>query len=122
MKAILLLEDGTVFEGTEGWVSVARNRIEAHPKSLLDSVIGPDEIHLYKSLDHAANFLDCIKSRAKTICTIDDAVKVDTFCHLSDIATQLERKLTWDPGKQRFAGDSAANQMLTRSMRSPWRL
>ena len=113
---------GTVFEGTQGWVGVARGRIQANPRSLLDSPSGPNDIELYKSLDHAANFLDCIKSRAKTICTIDDAITVDTFCHLSDMATQLQRKLTWDPEKQRFQNDPVANRMLTRSMRSPWRL
>jgi predicted dehydrogenase len=113
---------GTVFEGTEGWVHVKRGHIDAHPKSLLQSQIGPDEIQLYKSNDHVRNFLDCVKSRAETICPIDAAVRVDTVCHLSDIATQLERKLKWDPEQERFVNNDTANRLLVRAMRSPWHL
>lgn len=113
---------GTVFEGAEGWIHVRRGYIDAHPKSLLQSQIGPDETQLYKSNDHIRNFLDCVKSRSETICPIEDAVRVDTVCHLSDIATQLERKLTWDPKQERFINSETANRLLVRAMRSPWHL
>ncbi|MFH1717826.1 MAG: hypothetical protein ABIF19_10770 [Planctomycetota bacterium] len=113
---------GTVFEGTEGWVHVRRGYIDANPKSILQSQIGSDEIQLYKSNDHVGNFLDCIRSRAETICPIDAAVRVDTICHISDIATRLERKLTWDPEQERFINNETANCLLARSMRSPWHL
>ncbi|HUV64276.1 MAG TPA: hypothetical protein VMW24_10280, partial [Sedimentisphaerales bacterium] len=113
---------GTVFDGTEGWIHVRRGFIDAQPKSLLQSQIGPDEVRLYESNDHIRNFLDCIKSRAATICPIETAVRVDTLCHLSDIATQLEEKLTWDPEQERFINNETANRLLLRAMRSPWRL
>jgi predicted dehydrogenase len=51
---------GVLFEGSEGWVYVKRKIIDANPKSLLTSVIGPDEIHVYRSDNHKANFLDSI--------------------------------------------------------------
>ncbi|UCD00108.1 MAG: hypothetical protein JSW66_09545, partial [Phycisphaerales bacterium] len=113
---------GTVFEGTEGWVHVRRGFIDAQPKSLLQSQIGPDEVQLHESNDHIKNFMECIKSRAATICPIETAVRVDTLCHLSDIATRLERKLTWDPQQERFINNETANRLLARAMRSPWRL
>jgi predicted dehydrogenase len=113
---------GTLFEGTEGWVHVDRGGINAHPKSLLKSVIGPNEIHLPKSNHHGRNFLDAIKTRGKTVSHIDDAVQADILCHLADIATRLERKLVWDLENERFVNDDQANRMLTRAMRSPWRL
>ena len=113
---------GTAFEGTEGWVHVDRMGINAHPKKLLESVIRPEELHLYESKNHVRNLLDCVKKRAKTICPIDEAVRANIVCHFSDIATRLGRKLRWDPENERFVNDDAANRMLKRAMRSPWHL
>jgi len=113
---------GVLFVGTDGWVFVSRGRLETHPKSLLRSVIGPDEIRLPRSGDHHRNFLDCIRSRERTICPVDSAVRSDTICHQADIAIRLARKLRWDPVKEQFINDDEANHYLTRPMRSPWRL
>jgi len=113
---------GILFLGSEGWVIVSRGGIDAHPKSLLSSPIGADEIHLVVSNDHRRNFLDCVKTRQRTICPIETAVRSDTICHLDDIAIRLGRKLRWDPEREEFIKDEKANRMLTRSMRSPWHL
>ena len=113
---------GVAFEGPDGWVHVNRGRITAEPKSLLESVIGHNEIQLYKSNNHVRNFLDCVKSRAETICPIDVAVQADIACHISDIALRTRRKIRWDPVKEVIVGDAEASRRLTRSMRSPWHL
>jgi len=113
---------GVLFLGSEGWVFVCRDLIEAHPKSLLTSTIGPDEIHLYRSNNHHRNFVDCVKTRQKTVCPIESAVRSDTICHQDDIAIRLGRKLTWEPEREEFINDEQANRMLTRPMRSPWHL
>lgn len=115
-------KQGVIFQGTEGWVHVSRKGIWAEPESLLTSVIGPDEIHLIESKAHERNFLDAVKTREKTICPIDVAVRSDTVCHLTDICTRLGRKLHWDPEKENFVNDPKASRMLTRPMRSPWHL
>ena len=123
VKLILKTGGGsTRFEGTEGWVFVTRGKIDAEPKSLLTSKIGPDEIHLYNNRDHKQNFLDCIRSRKDTICTAEIGHRSSSVCHLGNIAMLLGRKLRWDPKAERFINDSAANNMLTRAMRAPWRL
>ncbi len=115
-------KQGVVFEGTEGWVYVRRGHIDAHPKSLLTSKIGANEIHLPKSPGHHRNFLDCIKTRARTVSGIDVAVRSDTISHLTDICTRLRRKIRWDPKKEEIVADPQASRMLTRAMRPPWRL
>lgn len=115
-------KQGVVFHGTEGWVYVRRGHIDAHPKSLLDSQIGPDEIHLPKTPGHQRQFLDCIKSRKPTVSNIDVAVRSDTLSHLTDICTRLGCKVRWDPDKEEIVGDTEASRMLTRAMREPWRL
>lgn len=121
----LLLKTGggnTRFEGSEGWVFVTRGKIDAEPKSLLKEKIGPDEIQLYKSRDHKQNFLDCIKSRKDPIASAEIGHRSSTVCHLGNIAMLLGRKLKWDPAKERFTNDWAANRMVARSMRAPWSL
>ncbi len=113
---------GVRFEGSEGWVYVRRGFIDAQPKALLRSTIEPHETHLYKSRHHVENFLECVRTRAKTICPIEVAVRSDTVCQLSDIAMRLGRKLHWDPDNECFIDDEEANRRLGRAMRSPWRL
>lgn len=113
---------GIMFRGTEGWVYVTRSMIDAEPKSLLTSTIGPNEIHLPESNDHYRNFLDAVKGLKPAVCPIDVAVRSDTIAHLDNIAIKLRRKLRWDPAREEFIGDPEAASMLKRPMRRPWHL
>ena len=113
---------GIVFVGTEGHIMVQRGFIEAHPKSLLKTVIGPNEIQLPRSNDHRRNFLDSVKSRRDPMCPVDIAARTDAVCHQADIAIRLGRKLQWDPENEKFTNDEEANKMLTGHMRSPWHI
>jgi len=111
---------GVTFEGTEGWVWADRGRHDANPKSLLESVIKPDEIHLYRSDNHAGNFIDCVISRDEPVAPIETAHRSITIGHLGNIAMRLGRDLKWDPDAERFVNDDGADRMLSRTMRSPW--
>jgi predicted dehydrogenase len=113
---------GVMFQGTDGWVHVDRQGLDASSKSLLKTTIGPNEIHLFKSDNHHGNFIDAIKGRSKPAAPIDIAVRTDTLCNLEQIAIQLGRKLHWDPEKEHFIKDDQANAMLDRPMRAPWKL
>jgi glucose-fructose oxidoreductase len=114
---------GTAFEGTEGWIHVDREGINLQPESLIDENPNTFKIQLARSPDHARNFLDAVKSRAATVCPIDESVRSDALCHLSEIAIRLNRKVVWDPKSERFVDDEEANLRLRgRPMRAPWRL
>jgi predicted dehydrogenase len=117
-------EVGARFEGTEGWVMAQGNAssILADPPSLLKSVIGPGEIHLAHSDNHALHFLECVRSRRETVAPAEVAHRSTTLCLISDIAMRLGRKLCWDPDKEEFPADAEANRYLFRAMRAPWRL
>lgn len=112
---------GVRFEGSEGWIYV-RSNIDAEPKSVLTSSIGPNEIHLCDSQNHQQNFLDCVKSRGKTIAQEEIGHRSVTVCHLGNIALLLKRKLRWDPLAEQFKNDDEANRMLLSPMRAPWRI
>ena len=122
VKMLLSRGGGTRFEGTEGWIYVNRGKLEAEPKSLLTSVTGPNEIHLYNSPNHTQNFLDCIRSRKDPICDAEVGHRSSTVCHLGNIAMILDRPLKWDPDAEQFIGDDEANQMTWRPRRAPYRL
>ena len=113
---------GILFEGSKGWVYVARGFIDAEPKSLLKTIIGPNEIQLPRSNDHRRNFLDAVRTGSPVMCPIETAVRSDTVCHQADIAIRMGQKLSWDPVKEEFINNPAANRMLSRPMRSPWHL
>ncbi len=112
---------GVKFVGEKGWV-FTRSEIEAEPKSLLREEIGPEEIHLYNSPDHARNFLDCVRTRGETITPPEIAHRATSTALLGGIACQLGRKLRWDPARERFADDDAANGLLRCTQRSPWQV
>jgi glucose-fructose oxidoreductase len=116
-----IVDHGTAFEGSEGWVLVDRTQIRVSPETLVEWKPGPSDVQLTRSSNHVRNFLDSIRSRTPAICPIEDAVQADVLCHLSDLATRLNRKLKWDPAKEKFVQDAEANQRLAiRSTRKPW--
>ena len=113
------------FEGTEGWVGNTgwRGNLQAEPKSILDSVIGPDEIHLYtEPAGEHRNFLDCVKTRRDPYFPAEVGHRCCTVMHLGNISMLLGRKLKWDPDKEIFPSDAEADRLLSRPMRSPWHL
>ena len=84
--------------------------------------IKPQEIHLLKSTNHYQGFIDSVKSRSQAVSPIASAVQSDFVSHLSDIAIRTSHKIEWDPDKETIVGDDVAKRMMTRAMRSPWRL
>jgi len=117
-------EPGIRFEGEEGWIGCTgwAAPLDAEPKSVLDSVIGPNETHLYTAPDEIRNFLDCVKSRRQCYAPAEIGHRTITIAHIGNIAMMLGRKLRWDPAKERFINDDEANRMLSRPMRPPWKL
>jgi predicted dehydrogenase len=71
-------------------------------------------------VDHARNFLDCVKTRKQPNSNLESGHQVATVCHLANISLRLGRKIRWDAEKQEVIGDAEADAMLTRPYRSPW--
>ena len=115
-------ENGIKFNGEGGWIFVNRGKITASDKKLLEEPLPNDALRLEKSDDHMRNFLSCVHTRQKPICHIEIGFRSVTVCHLGNISLRLGRTLQWEPEKERFFGDSLANEMLSRKMRAPWKL
>jgi predicted dehydrogenase len=114
------------FIGSDGWVGNTnwRGPVEASSQKILDSVIGPEEIHLYTNpaLEHD-DFLKCVRSRKDPYLPVDIGHCISNICHLANIMLRLGRsKLKWDPKAEQFPDDPEANKMLERPRRNPWQL
>jgi len=129
--------NGVKFIGTDGWIFVTRGQVgvtssdptsnatdkpvfAASDPKILDSKIGEDEIHLYHSEDQHGNWLDCIKSRRLTVAPAEVAHRSCSACLVAHISMKLDRKLYWDPVKEKFKNDDEANSMLDRPQRHPY--
>ncbi len=108
------------FYGTEGWIDLNG---QSDPPGLYDSVIGPEEIRLYRSGgNHMANFLECVRTRQEPAAPVEVGHRSATVCHLGVIAMRLGRKVRWNPAAERFPDDPEAERLTDRAMRAPWTL
>lgn len=67
------------------------------------------------------NFLDCMKSRQKGWCDLEEGHRSTTLAHLANIALATQTRLTWDPQKETFTNSPEANRLLDYEYRKPWR-
>ncbi len=65
------------------------------------------------------DFIDCVKSRAETLQPAEVGHRVPSLCHLGHLAIQVGGRLQWDPIKERFTNNDAANEWLDKPIRQP---
>lgn len=121
-----LKQHGCKFIGDQGWIHVNRSGIWAEPASLLTVKLKPNDIVLHRNYyddpytTHTADFFHSVRTRQDPISPVESGHAASTLGNVSDICLRLGRKLKWDPTHDRFIGDDAANEMLSRPARSPW--
>jgi predicted dehydrogenase len=129
--------NGLKFIGSEGWIFVSRGNetvtasdpgerlkdakaLAASDPTILTSTIGPGEVHLYQSTDHHGNWLACVRSRQQPIAPVEVGHRACSACLIHHMAMRAQRKLHWDPVKERFKNDDEANTWLARPQRPPY--
>jgi predicted dehydrogenase len=113
---------GGWFIGSKGRIGVDRENLVANPSAILEEPLLPEETHLYHSESHSGNFLECVKTRDKTICDVEIAHRSASVLLLGGIAKQLSRTVSWDPEQERFPDDEEANNLLSLPKRTPWKI
>jgi predicted dehydrogenase len=113
---------GACFVGTAGRIAVDRDKLVSDPPDLVREPLRPDEVHLYRNAGHSDNFLECVRTRKKTICDADIAHRAASALLLGGVAKQLMRPLKWDPQAEQFPNDEEANRFLSIAKRAPWRI
>jgi len=131
------LPNGIKFEGSDGWIFVTRGAyqatasdpvpdaqgvkpLDASDLKIIKSEIGPNEIHLPISKDHHGNWLESIQAEKQPIAPVEVAHRSCSACLIHHIVMKLDRKVYWDPAKEKFKNDDEANKMLARAQRAPY--
>ena len=131
------IPNGIRFEGTRGWLFVSRGdasvtatdpiekrnaakKLDASDPAIIQTPIGPGEIHLPVSKEHHGNWLESIVSRKQPIAPAEVGHRSCSACLLHHAAMKLNRKLYWDPKKEQFKNDPEANKLLSRPQRKPY--
>lgn len=109
---------GVRIEGDKGWIETNGRKIEASSPEIANLVPGTEPSNDF--FNHYRNFIDCVKSRGTPVESIEIGHRVSAACHFGNIAMKLDRKIRWDAGTERFAGDDEANKMLQVPHRAPW--
>ena len=108
--------NGICFNGTKGWLRVARGYIECSDPSLLkkeEQQIGAGQYEV--SSPHMQNFIDCVRTRKNPIAPVEVGCSTNTLCSIANIAVELQRPVKWDPATLSFGDDKeAANHRLYR--------
>jgi hypothetical protein len=113
-------DGGACFVGTTGRIAVDRDALVSHPADIARDPLRPGEQPLYRCNSHSGNFLECVRSRKKTICDADVAHRAASALLLGGVAKQLKRTLKWDPRAEQFINDDEANRMRSIAKRPPW--
>ena len=114
--------NGIKFIGADGWIWVNRDGISASDQELLRAPLPARAVKLETSKDHMRNFFDCIQSRQDPVAKVENGHRSACIGHLIIIALRTGLKLQWNPEKEIFTGDGAAeaNKHLAREMRAPF--
>ncbi|MDO8539177.1 MAG: Gfo/Idh/MocA family oxidoreductase [Opitutaceae bacterium] len=111
------------FVGSKGTVWVSRNDfLETDPPALATRPLRPDEVHLYVSDDHEADFFSAMRTRQRPIADVEIGHRSATTCHLNVIAEHVGRPVRWDPRAEEIIGDPVAARLLDRPRRAPYAL
>ncbi len=71
---------------------------------------------------HIRNFLDCVKSRKKPNCDLEEGHRSTTFAHLANIALAARTRIEWDAKQERVTNLQRANTLLDYEYRAPWKI
>ena len=109
------------FIGTEGSLDISREFLDSKPENIVTASIPENGIHLYKSVNHYADWIQSIKQRTLPVADVETGHRSASICNMANIAYQLRKPLKWDPVKEEF-DDKEANRLRGKEYRKPYLL
>jgi myo-inositol 2-dehydrogenase/D-chiro-inositol 1-dehydrogenase len=114
---------GIKYIGSDGWVLVDGfpGVITASNPKILTSKPEKGELDLSRTLWDKTDFIEAIKTKRKTLEPIEVGHRTISISQIGMIACQLGGKLKWNPEKELFEGNNAANALLAAPLvRKEW--
>jgi predicted dehydrogenase len=134
---------GIVFHGSDGTMFLDRSGFQVYPEPLSESDYR--EMHRRADreerevrgktpemkmtqiddglLEHVGNLLECMRTRKTPQSDIEYGYHSSSACLLGNVALRSKERLEWDVGSQKLTkGSPAAQKLLDREYRSPWKL
>jgi hypothetical protein len=73
--------------------------------------------------NHAGNMLECMRTRKRPACDIEDGLRSSAPCLLGVVALRTKERIEFDPVRQELREPSgAARKLFGREYRAPWKL
>jgi predicted dehydrogenase len=122
---------GILFHGTEATMLLSRQGFEVFPETRRvedDKDVARAASMKMDEVDnglenHAADMIECVKTRRRPACDIEDGLRSSAPCLLGVVALRTGERLEYDPAKQELRNPSAgARKLFGRDYRAPWRL
>jgi predicted dehydrogenase len=127
-------EHGVAFHGNDGILVIEKGNWEVIPETQSS---GADQRKAFfrsqgqpkrytrgedAHLEHAKNFLACMRSRELPASDVEIGHYTALACHLGNIAFRQGRSVKWDIENERVIGDAEAQKLVAKEYRAPWKL
>lgn len=115
---------GGLFIGERGWITSMSTggQVEGGPEEIFQEIgLKTREVNIGAN-NHHANWLECMRTRQTPSCDEEIGHRSASLGHLANIACWTGQSLQWDPVKEEFINNEAANRLRTRAQRSPWQI
>ena len=115
-------ELGTLYAGNRGYEIVAERGGQFQDRETRRESVQKASEDADHTVGLMRNFLDCIKTRERPVCDVEEGHHSTIFAHLANIALEKRATIAWNAEEERITNHETANDMLFYQYREPWRL
>lgn len=109
--------NGTLVVNREGWEVLAETENDQPKTEIIPLQRATGNAHEV----HVRNFIECVKTRQRPICDIEEGHNAALVAHMGNIAYRTGSRLLWDEEKGKFSDNKEANALLKPAYRAPWK-
>jgi predicted dehydrogenase len=106
-------EEQTIFATDARWMIISKERGQEPVVHEVDA--GQTQRR------HVADFFEAIRTGRKPNCTVEDGHRSTTTVQLAAAAYETNTRIVWDAAREECVENPAANKLLLREYRSPWK-